>query len=90
MSLLVHYTLKDASYHDAQVAAMRALVAGLKAEGIDGLSYACFATDDPVKFVGVLEFPDDATRQAFLASPAFVAYRDTVGPTFANRACEST
>ncbi len=84
MSLLVHYTLKSADDHAHQTDAMTALVAGLKSEGIAGLTYACFATDDPVKFIGVLEFPDDATKQAFLDSPAFAAYRGRVGPTFAN------
>ena len=84
MSLLVHYTLKSADDHSAQTDAMKTLVAGLKSEGIAGLTYSCFATDEPTRFVGVLEFPDDATRQAFLASPAFATYRETVGPTFAN------
>ena len=84
MSLLVHYTLKEAAGHDAQVAAMEDLVAGLKESGIDGLDYSCFSTDDPTKFIGVLEFPSDETFQAFQASSAFEAYRKRVGPTFAN------
>ncbi len=84
MSLLVHYTLKSATDHAAQKSAMTALVDGLKAEGIAGLNYSCFATDDPVKFIGVLEFPDDAAKQGFLNSTSFATYRDTVGPTFAN------
>ena len=84
MSLLVHYTLKSADDHDAQIRAMEALVAGLKAERIDGLQYACFATDDPVKFVGVLEYADQNAFTAFRESAAFAAYRETVGPIFAN------
>jgi len=84
MSLLVRYTLKDAADHANQIAAMQALVADLKAERIPGLNYACFETDDPVQFVGVLEFPDEATFKAFQASKAFASYRDRVGPTFAN------
>ncbi len=84
MSLLVHYTLKSADDHAAQTQAMEALVTGLKAEGLAGVTYSCFATDEPTKFVGVLEFGDDAGREAFLASSAFAAYRETVGPTFAN------
>ncbi len=84
MSLLVHYTLKSEEHHDAQSAAMTALVDGLKSEGIDGLHYSCFSTDDPLKFVGVLEFADDVVKQAFLDSSSFATYRETVGPTFAN------
>ncbi|SPH24377.1 hypothetical protein DEA8626_03428 [Defluviimonas aquaemixtae] len=84
MSLLVRYTLASADSHDAQKAAMRALVAGLRSEGIDGLHYSCFATAEPTEFVGILEFPDDARKQAFLNSAAFATYRDTVGPTFAS------
>jgi len=84
MSLLVHYTLKSADDNVAQKAAMTALVNGLKAEGIDGLNYACFATEDPTRFVGVLEYADEAGKQAFLASAAFASYRETVGPSFAN------
>lgn len=84
MSLLVRYTLKDAADHQNQIKAMQGLVAGLKAEGIPGLNYACFETDDPVQFVGVLEFPDEATFKAFQASGSFARYRDKVGPTFAN------
>lgn len=84
MSLLVHYTLKSEHDHDAQVVAMKALVDGLKSEGIDGLHYSCFSTDDPLRFVGVLEFPSDAAKQEFLNSASFATYRETVGPTFAN------
>ncbi len=84
MSLLVRYTLRSAADHDAQTRAMQALVAGLREEGIPGLTYSCFSTDRPTEFVGILEFPDDTAKQAFLASAAFATYRDTVGPTFAN------
>ncbi len=87
MSLLVHYTLKSADDHAHQTAAMEALVAGLNSEGAagtGGLQYSCFATDDPTRFVGVLEFDSDAGKEAFLNSAAFAAYREKVGPTFAN------
>jgi len=83
MSFLVRYTLKDAADHDHQVKAMEGLVAGLKSEGIAGLNYTCFSTDDPTQFVGVLEF-DEAAKEAFLASDSFEAYKAAVGPTFAN------
>lgn len=84
MSLLVRYTLKNKDDHDAQRAAMRALVEGLKDEGVANLHYSCYSTDDPVRFIGVLEFPDEDAKQAFLRSAAFGKYRETVGPTFAN------
>ena len=83
MSLLVRYTLASAEDHTHQVDAMQALVASLTAENITGLHYSCFETDEPTQFIGVLEFPDDATKQAFLDSPSFAAYRAAVGPTFA-------
>lgn len=84
MSLLVRYTLNSPDHHAAQTAAMETLVAGLREESIPGLTYSCFATDDPVRFIGLLEFPDEATKQAFLGSAAFAAYKATVGPLFAN------
>lgn len=63
---------------------MTALVEGLRSEGIAGLNYSCFSTEDPTRFIGILEFPDDATKQKFLNSLAFAAYKVKVGPTFAN------
>ncbi len=84
MSLLVHYTLKSADGHADQVAAMEALVAGLRNEGVAGVHYSCFSTDDPTGFVGLMEFDDDTGKQAFLDSAAFASYRKRVGPTFAN------
>ena len=83
MSLLVHYTLKSADSHADQIAAMEALVAGLVDEGVTGVAYSCFSTEDPTRFVGLMEFDDDAGKQAFLDSAAFAAYREQVGPTFA-------
>ena len=84
MSLLVQYTLKSADGHDAQVAAMKKLVADLVSEGVSGVDYTCFSTSDATRFVGILEFHDDAGKQAFLDSAAFATYREMVGPTFAN------
>lgn len=84
MSLLVHYTLKDANDHQSQTMAMSALVNGLKSENIDGLNYSCFATSEPTKFIGLLEFPDEESKQRFLSSESFATYREAVGPTFAN------
>lgn len=84
MSLLVQYTLNSEAHHGAQHVAMTELVAGLRSEEIDGLHYSCFSTDDPLRFVGVLEFVDNTAKQAFLNSTSFAKYRETVGPTFAN------
>jgi len=84
MSLLIHYTLKSDEHHDAQKAAMAGLVEGLKSENLTGVNYSCFSTEDPLRFVGVLEFRDDAEKQSFLSSAAFASYREAVGPTFAN------
>jgi len=84
MSLLVRYTLKSETDHAHQIAAMETLVNGLKSEGIAGLNYSCFSTENPTEFIGVLEFDNDATKDRFLASAAFATYRDKVGPTFAN------
>ena len=84
MSLLVRYTLKSAGDHAHQVQAMEALVAGLKDEGIAGLDYSCFSTNDATEFIGVLEFVDDTAKQGFLNSTAFADYKEKVGPTFAN------
>ncbi len=87
MPLLVHYTLKTADDHGAQITAIQALVEDLKAEGLpgtNGLHYTCFATDDPTRFVGVLEYGGEDGKQAFLNSAAFARYRETVAPIFAN------
>ncbi|WP_457941089.1 hypothetical protein [Mesorhizobium sp. 10J20-29] len=84
MSLLVQYTLKNEGDHDAQVAAMSALVSGLRSEKISGLHYSCYATSDPLSFIGILEFPDEPTKQDFLSSASCAIYRLKVGPTFAN------
>jgi len=84
MSLFVRYTLNSADHHDAQVNSMQALVSDLKSEGIADLDYSCFSTEDPVEFIGVLEFDSEAAFDAFQASAAFAKYREAVGPTFAN------
>ena len=85
MSLLVHYTLKSAEHHDAQIAAMTALVGGLKSENIAGIAvFLFFDRRSAALMSGVLEFVDEAAKQGFLESKSFATYRDTVGPTFAN------
>jgi len=84
MSLLVRYTLASPDSHAHQAQAMEALVAGLKSDGIAGLNYSCFSTNNPTEFIGVLEFVDDTAKQGFLNSAAFAEYKGKVGPTFAN------
>ena len=81
MGLLVEYSLKDGQA-EAQTAALKAFVAGLKAEGTEGFSYASYATDDPTRFIGVFLFDDDAGKARFLESAAFQAYRDGAGARF--------
>lgn len=83
MSLLVHYKLKSAHDADTQSVAMIKLVEGLKEEAISGLHYSCFSTDDPTRFIGVLEFPDEPTKDSFLNSDSFESYRAMVGPILA-------
>ncbi len=84
MSLLVRYTLNDAADHQSQTTAMLALVQGLKSENIEGLNCSCFATSEPTKFIGLLEFPDEKAKEGFLSSASFATYREEVGPTLAN------
>ena len=84
MSFLVRYTLKSADDHAKQIEAMETLVGGLKSENLSGLHYSCFSTDEPTQFIGILEFTDEAAKQGFLSSASFAAYRETVGPLFAN------
>jgi quinol monooxygenase YgiN len=81
MSLLVEYSLLDGKYDD-QVEALKTLVAGLKAEGCETYSYTGFATEDPLKFIAVFDFEDDAGKNAFLATKAFAHYRDTASTRF--------
>lgn len=80
MGLLVEYALKEGQA-GAQEEALKTFCAALKSVA-DGFSYTAYATDDPMKFVAVLEFEDEAARQRFLTSDAFAAYRDGAGPRF--------
>ncbi len=75
MSLLVEYTLKEGQA-SAQVEALNSFAAGLKSMNDAGFSYTAFETDDPTKFIAVLEFDDEAAKQRFLDSDAFAAYRE--------------
>ncbi len=79
MSLLVRYTLASPDSHDAQRDAMAAFIADLKSEGVAGLHYAAYSTEEPTEFIGVLDFTDEAAFQAFQASDAFAAYKTRIG-----------
>jgi quinol monooxygenase YgiN len=81
MGLLVEYSLAEGQ-SEAQTTALKDLVSDLKAEGVEGFSYTGYATEDPTRFIGVLEFEDDAAKQRFLDSRAFATYRDGARPRF--------
>ena len=75
MSLLVEYSVVEGKA-DEQVAALNKLISGLRALGDNSFSYTAFETDDPTRFVALLEFSDDEGKQRFLDSEAFAEYRD--------------
>ena len=75
MSLLVEYSINEGMADD-QVDALQQLVDGLKAIADDGYNYTAFATDDPTRFVALLEFNDEAGKKRFLDSAPFNDYRD--------------
>lgn len=75
MSLLVEYTVNEGKA-EAQVEALRKFVAGLKSIGDEGYNYTAFETDDPTRFIAVLEFDDEPAKQRFLDSAPFNDYRD--------------
>ena len=75
MGLLVEYTVNEGMAGD-QVAALRDFTDALRAEGCEGFSYTAYETDDPAKFIAVLDFDDDDAKARFLATAAFAAYRD--------------
>lgn len=82
MSLLVEYTLQEGKA-PAQVEALQKFAAGLKSMNDDSFNYTAFETDDPAKFIALLEFDDDAAKQRFLDSDAFAAYRAGAKDRFA-------
>ncbi len=81
MSLLVEYSLKDGKA-DEQAEALRTFVDGLKAMQDDGFHYSAFETDDPTRFIGLLEFDDEEAKQRFVASAPFAEYRDNASERF--------
>ena len=81
MGLLVEYSIQEGKA-DAQTEALLKFVEGLTQIGDDSYSYTCFATDDPKRFIGLLEFDDDDAKQRFLASAPFQDYRDSAPERF--------
>jgi len=75
MSLLVEYTVLEGKA-SAQVDALRSFVEGLKAIGDAGYDYTAYETDDPAKFIAVLDFDGEDAKQRFLESAPFAAYRE--------------
>lgn len=73
--MLVEYTVLEGKAA-AQTAALEDFIAGLKALGDQGFHYTAFETDDPTRFIALLEFDDDDGKQRFLASAPFEAYRE--------------
>ena len=81
MGLLVEYSIEDGK-SDAQTEALLKFVDGLKQIGDGGYNYTCFETDDPKRFIGLLEFDDEEAKQRFLASAPFIEYRDSASERF--------
>lgn len=75
MSLLVEYTLMEGKA-EAQIDALKTFIGGLKSLNDDGFNYTAFETDDPTKFIALLEFDNDDAKQRFLDSAPFAQYRD--------------
>ncbi|MCP5074689.1 MAG: hypothetical protein GY947_15550 [Rhodobacteraceae bacterium] len=75
MSLLVEYTVNE-GMADEQMSELNKFTTALGALGDSGFDYTAYATDDPTKFIAVLDYDDEAAKQRFLASDAFAAYRD--------------
>ncbi len=75
MSLLVEYSIIEGKAAE-QTEALKSLITDLRELGDQGFHYTAFETDDPTRFIAVLEFDDDAAKQRFLSSEAFATYRD--------------
>jgi len=72
---LVEYTVNE-GMAQAQIDALLQFVTGLRRLGDSGFHYTAFETDDPTRFVAVLEFDNEEAKQRFLNSAPFVTYRD--------------
>ena len=75
MSLLVEYSVEEGKAEE-QIDALKQFISGLRDIGDEGYTYTAFETDDPTKFIAVLEFQDDGGKQRFLDSVPFADYRE--------------
>ena len=75
MSLLVEYSVVE-GMADAQKDALNQFVDGLNEIADGGYNYTAFETDDPTRFIAILEFNDEAGKKRFLDSAPFNDYRD--------------
>ena len=65
MSLLVEYSIVDGKAAE-QVEALQSFVGALKTLDDGGFDYTAYETDDPTKFIAVLDFDDaDAQKNDF-------------------------
>ena len=69
MGLLVEYSIEDGK-SDAQTEALLKFVDGLKQIGDGGYNYTCFETDDPKRFIGLLEFDDEEANMLIQSNNA--------------------
>ena len=83
MSLLVEYSIIDGKASE-QVEALQSFVGALKELNDGGFDYTAYETDDPTKFIAVLDFDDADAKERFLASQAFADYRDGTKGRFAS------
>jgi len=83
MSLLVEYSIVDGKASE-QVEALQSFVGALKELDDVGFDYTAYETDDPTKFIAVLDFDDADAKERFLASRAFSEYRDGIKGRFAS------
>ena len=81
MSLLVEYSVVEGKA-DEQIDALKKFIEGLRAIGDEGYSYTAYETDDPTRFIAVLEFADEGGKQRFLDSGPFNDYRDGASGRF--------
>ena len=75
MGLLVEYTVLE-GMAGKQVQALHTFIDGLKEMGDATYTYTAYETDDPTRFVAILEFDDEEAKHRFLNSEPFKQYRD--------------
>ena len=70
------YTDRDLQTVRRMIVKSLDLIGGLKSMDDASFDYTAFETDDPTKFIALLEFDGDAAKQRFLDSAPFAQYRD--------------